>query len=104
MVLQHAYYEVSGGLWTSTYETGSVRGFKLGRTETIRTCSIESVNFVKICSNTSIPSNVKFTALKNACLAHTQYTKLAMKGHGTDRLLFGLKRMLKPDEPCILLI
>lgn len=46
MVLQLAYYRYYG-TWTPTYESASTRLFLGGRTETVRSCSIDSVAFVK---------------------------------------------------------
>jgi carnitine O-acetyltransferase len=46
MVLQLAYYRLHGK-WTATYETASTRQFLYGRTDCIRTCSMDAVNFVK---------------------------------------------------------
>lgn len=46
MVLQLAYYR-HYGTWTPTYESASTRLFLGGRTETVRSCSVDSVAFVK---------------------------------------------------------
>merc|ERR1711916_327476 len=47
MGLQLAYYRDSGGKFVLTYEAASTRLYRNGRTETIRSCSNESVAFVK---------------------------------------------------------
>lgn len=46
MALQLAYYRRQGGP-CPTYESASTRGFLHGRTETVRSCSIDSVAFTK---------------------------------------------------------
>jgi carnitine O-acetyltransferase len=46
MVLQLAYYRAHKTV-TATYETASTRKYLRGRTETIRSCSIDSKNFVE---------------------------------------------------------
>lgn len=62
-----------------------------GRTETIRSCSSESVAFAKaMCDpNLSNPEKVKF--LRDAVTAHKDYTVMASSGEGVDRHLLGLK-------------
>src|SRR4051812_10865308 len=46
MVYQLSYYR-NQGRSTPTYESASVRAFKHGRTETVRSCSVESVKFTE---------------------------------------------------------
>ena len=97
MALQLAYYR-HHGKWTATYETGSTRQFSLGRTETVRTCSTDAVNFVKTMSDKEKSAKEKYAALVTACKAHSAYTVMAMKGQGVDRHMLGLKMCLKPGE------
>lgn len=47
MAMQLAYFRMHGR-WCGTYETGSTRAFRMGRTECIRTCSVDSVRFVQV--------------------------------------------------------
>lgn len=53
MVLQLAYYRVHKKV-TATYETASTRKYLHGRTDTIRTCSVESKQFVEGWSDPSL--------------------------------------------------
>lgn len=46
MIYQLSYYRTYGRS-TPTYESASVRAFKHGRTETVRSCSVESVKFTE---------------------------------------------------------
>jgi carnitine O-acetyltransferase len=70
----------------------------VGRTETIRTCSVQAVAFVRGMENAKLSAVEKFDLLRKACDAHTKYTIMAMKGLGCDRHLLGLKMCLKPGE------
>lgn len=59
MALQLAFYRMHG-TWTATYETASTRQFKLGRTETIRTCSVDVVRFLTTVSDASATVSLIF--------------------------------------------
>lgn len=61
-----------------------------GRTETIRSCSNESVAFAKAMVETADDATRK-KLLKEAVEGHQQYTKMALQGQGVDRHLLGLK-------------
>ncbi|KAJ5253633.1 hypothetical protein N7524_010813 [Penicillium chrysogenum] len=78
MTIQLAYFKMYGKN-RPTYESASTRKFAEGRTETTRTVSDESVAF---------------------CKAHEDHTTPARRpaGHGVDRHLFGLKKLLQPGE------
>lgn len=63
-----------------------------GRTETIRSCSNESINWAKsMLEQRSDEERVKL--LKAAVNAHRDYTLMALQGKGVDRHLLGLKLM-----------
>jgi hypothetical protein len=53
-VIQLAYYRHYGA-FRATYESAQTRQFYHGRTETVRSCTKESVEFVKIMTATSFP-------------------------------------------------
>lgn len=61
-----------------------------GRTETIRTCSNESVAFAKAMLST-VSDQEKVQKLRTAVEAHKKYTVMAMTGRGVDRHFFGFK-------------
>lgn len=75
------------------YETAQQRMFIHGRTETIRSCSIESVAFAKaMCApKNTVSDQEKVILLKEAVNGHKDYTVKAMTGEGVDRHLLGLK-------------
>ncbi|KAL3318304.1 hypothetical protein Ciccas_003031 [Cichlidogyrus casuarinus] len=73
-----------------TYESGSLRRFMNGRTECIRSCSPQSVEFTQIMRHSSDHLAQK-GALIEACAAHSKYTKLAMSAKAFDRHFLGLK-------------
>lgn len=90
LALQYAFYRLHK-IPGAQYETASTRKFLHGRTETIRSCSVESVNFAERMLNPSSTKDDKILALKSAIDAHKNYTLQAMNGLGIDRHLFGLK-------------
>lgn len=97
MVIQLAYYKMFG---TSrpTYESAQTRKFQLGRTETSRTVSSESVEFVKTMES-SASNEQKIAAFRKAIKQQGAYMGQCVNAHGVDRHLFGLKKCIKPDEP-----
>ncbi|XP_064457418.1 carnitine O-acetyltransferase-like [Ornithodoros turicata] len=90
MAIQLAFYkmhEVPG----ATYESATTRKFLHGRTETIRSTSMESLEFCKTFHSSRSSNTAKENSLRQAVEAHKKYTNLAVNGLGVDRLLFGLK-------------
>uniref|UniRef100_A0A1I8FMV8 Carn_acyltransf domain-containing protein n=1 Tax=Macrostomum lignano TaxID=282301 RepID=A0A1I8FMV8_9PLAT len=73
----------------ATYESGSLRRFRLGRTDTIRSCTDES--------------HAPAQAFRVACQAHSLLTAQAVAGQGIDRHLLGLRLIAKehglPQHP-----
>lgn len=63
MALQLAYYKQIGQP-CATYETGSTRAFRRGRTETIRTLSTDSYAFCKAMEDSSVEVSILFTLLR----------------------------------------
>lgn len=90
MAFQLAFYRVHGILGT-TYETASTRQYIHGRTETIRSASLESLKFCETMLKTASSVEDKTKSLHFAINAHKQYVMEAVKGHGVDRHLLGLK-------------
>lgn len=56
------------------YESAATRKYIHGRTETIRSCSNESIAFAKAMLDSSKSDNEKVTALKHAVDAHKKYS------------------------------
>ncbi|KAK1155524.1 carnitine O-acetyltransferase-like [Acipenser oxyrinchus oxyrinchus] len=90
IALQLAYYRIYG-LCCSTYESASLRMFRLGRTDTIRSCSQESLLFVQAMDNAAKQNQEKVDLLQKAIRAHRAYTDMAIQGQAIDRHLLGLK-------------
>ncbi|CAB1321883.1 unnamed protein product [Coregonus sp. 'balchen'] len=90
MALQLAYFRMYK-MCCSTYESASLRMFALGRTDTIRSCSNESLKFVQAMEDPAKPNTEKVALLDKACQAHVEYTRMAIHGQAIDRHLLGLK-------------
>uniref|UniRef100_A0A672JUI8 Carnitine O-palmitoyltransferase 1, liver isoform-like n=1 Tax=Salarias fasciatus TaxID=181472 RepID=A0A672JUI8_SALFA len=89
MVLQLAYYRVSGRTFCLTYEASMTRLFREGRTETVRSCSNESSAFVRALEGGET-ADVCRRLFRAASEKHQQLYRLAMTGAGIDRHLFCL--------------
>jgi carnitine O-palmitoyltransferase 1 len=98
MALQLAYYCDSGKKLALTYEASMTRLFKEGRTETVRSLTQQSAEFVRAMAGEDgdvkegVASTVKKKRdlLRKACARHTSVTIDAMSGQGLDRHLFAL--------------
>lgn len=88
--IQLAYYRIHKEP-APHYETGTLRMFHLGRTDTIRTCSEASLEFCKAFDDGNIPKERKVELLRKAVQAHKGYTNEVIQGKGIDRHLLGLK-------------
>mmetsp|Transcript_14066 Transcript_14066/g.32428 ORF Transcript_14066/g.32428 Transcript_14066/m.32428 type:complete len:799 (-) Transcript_14066:91-2487(-) len=83
-------YRRDAGKRALTYEASVTRLFAQGRTETVRSLSIESAEFVDSMLDDSCPNAERVKKLMLAADKHTQLYKSAMVGKGVDRHLFGL--------------
>ncbi|XP_013887675.1 carnitine O-acetyltransferase [Austrofundulus limnaeus] len=90
MALQLAYYRKYGRC-CATYESASLRMFRLGRTDTIRSASNASASFVKAFDDPSKQNSEKVDLMQKAVNAHRWYTNMAISGQAIDRHLLGLK-------------
>ncbi|KAK3788215.1 hypothetical protein RRG08_041220 [Elysia crispata] len=90
VALQLAYYRVYKQP-CATYESGSLRCFQLGRTDTIRSCSSASLAFSKAMGDSSVDPATKVDLLRKAVQSHRQYTDYTISGQAVDRHLLGLK-------------
>ena len=59
----------------ATYESAATRKFQRGRTETIRSCSVESLDFCRAMLEPDASPASKVEALKNAINAHKEYAR-----------------------------
>ena len=99
MVIQLAYHKMHGRS-RPTYESAATRRFQLGRTETCRSVSDESVAFCEAMADHSgaVTDERRAELFRAAIAAHIEYITAASDGKGVDRHLFGLKKLLAPGE------
>ncbi|XP_037516905.1 carnitine O-palmitoyltransferase 1, liver isoform [Rhipicephalus sanguineus] len=89
MALQLAYYK-ENKKFVQTYEASMTRLYLNGRTETVRSCTIEATEFVRAMVENSVSTEEKIRLLKRACAKHQRLYRDAMSGKGVDRHLFAL--------------
>ncbi|KHJ83620.1 Choline/Carnitine O-acyltransferase [Oesophagostomum dentatum] len=89
MAMQLAYYK-DQGKFELTYEPAVMRLYRDGRTETVRSCSMESCNFVRSMLDKEETDQTRLRLLREACDRHQAYYRNAMAGHGVDRHLFAM--------------
>ncbi|KAI9683406.1 MAG: Carnitine O-acetyltransferase mitochondrial [Trizodia sp. TS-e1964] len=97
MIIQLAYFKMYGKN-RPTYESAATRRFQQGRTETCRSVSDESVAFCKAISDPAVGASDCVALFRKALTSHVKYISDASDGHGVDRHLFGLKKLLGPEE------
>ncbi|XP_071444145.1 carnitine O-palmitoyltransferase 1, liver isoform-like [Hetaerina americana] len=92
LALQLAYFRDSGSRqkFALTYEASMTRLFLCGRTETVRSCTMEVATFVRSMSDDSIPREEKIKLFRKASNKHQELYRQAMTGQGIDRHLFAL--------------
>ncbi|GAA6019658.1 hypothetical protein JCM11491_004869 [Sporobolomyces phaffii] len=90
MCFQLAYY-LTHNKPAGTYEAAQTRRFQLGRTETVRILTTESLEFVKAMLDTAVPAAEKLAKFRRAVTGHGHDMKKASNGVGIDRHIFGLK-------------
>ncbi|XP_026125578.1 carnitine O-acetyltransferase isoform X1 [Carassius auratus] len=96
MALQLAYYRMYQTC-CPTYESASLRMFRLGRTEAIRSTTTESLQFTKAMDDPSIHNSEKAALLEKAIKVHREHTHMAIHGQGIERHMLGLKMMAIED-------
>ncbi|KAL9899567.1 carnitine O-octanoyltransferase isoform 1-T1 [Glossina fuscipes fuscipes] len=89
VILQLAYAELHNEI-APTYETALMRHFYNGRTETLRSCTNEVYNFIKIALNRHSSKMQIVQAFRAAVQHHKLMMDEARSGKGVDRHLFGL--------------
>lgn len=97
MIIQLAYHKMNGKN-RPTYESAATRRFQQGRTETCRTVSDASVAWCNAMADHSLDDKSKVELFHKAIAAHLEYITAASDGKGVDRHLFGLKKLLGPNE------
>ncbi|XP_076200442.1 carnitine O-palmitoyltransferase 1, liver isoform-like isoform X3 [Aptenodytes patagonicus] len=101
LALQLAHYR-DMGKFSLTYEASMTRLFREGRTETVRSCTVESCNFVRTMEDPTENNENKLKFFRLAAAKHQHLYRLAMTGAGIDRHLFCLyvvSKYLAVDSP-----
>ena len=94
MAFQLAYFKLMG-VPCSTYESGLMKRFYHGRTETVRSCSMDSVAFTKTFPSPQATTEEKISTLRKAIQTHVDILNFCKAGQGVDRHLFGLHQLAK---------
>ena len=89
MAMQLAYFR-DAGKFCLTYEASMTRLFREGRTETVRSCTMDAVTWARSMDDPAISVEDKIKLLEKACLRHQKGYQEAMTGKGIDRHLFAL--------------
>ena len=97
MAIQLAYKRMFGEC-RATYEPFSMRAYRHGRTETIRSVSVDSQHMVSVMDDRSKTNVERVDAIRSACAAHGAYIKKAASGNACDRHLMGLSMLVKDGE------
>lgn len=96
MVMQLAYaLTFPDKMSAATYESAMVRGFDLGRTETVRVCTSETKAFVESMLDDRVGKDVKRERFAEALKGHGRDMRAAGTGQGFDRHLFGESSLSK---------
>uniref|UniRef100_A0A671UPX2 Carnitine O-acetyltransferase n=1 Tax=Sparus aurata TaxID=8175 RepID=A0A671UPX2_SPAAU len=93
MVLQLAYFRIYN-ISCSMYESASLRMFTYGRTDAIRSTTVDSFNFVQAMQD---PNSERLALLQKAVQTHKTNTYDAIHGQAIDRHLLGLKLLSIED-------
>ncbi|XP_078621988.1 peroxisomal carnitine O-octanoyltransferase-like isoform X1 [Branchiostoma floridae x Branchiostoma japonicum] len=88
--LQLAYYRLHGRP-APAYETGMTRQFYHGRTETVRSCTQEVVEWCKVMTEEKATVEEKKDLMVRALKKHVELMEEAKSGNGIDRHLMGLQ-------------
>ncbi|XP_061465917.1 carnitine O-palmitoyltransferase 1, liver isoform isoform X2 [Rhineura floridana] len=89
LALQLAHYR-DMGKFCLTYEASMTRLFREGRTETVRSCTLQSCKFVQAMDDPTESIEKKCALFRAAADNHQRLYRLAMTGSGIDRHLFCL--------------
>ncbi|KAI0235637.1 Choline O-acetyltransferase [Lamellibrachia satsuma] len=104
LALQLSYYKVHRRL-VSTYESASIRRFRLGRVDNIRACTMEALEWARAMTGETITTDEnKMELLRDAMKRQTDILVQTILGHGIDNHLLGLKQIaeeLERDCPAV---
>ncbi|XP_077987030.1 carnitine O-acetyltransferase-like [Glandiceps talaboti] len=94
VAIQVAFYRMHRRI-TATYESCTTKRFKGGRTDTIRSCTIDSINFSKAMVDDSVESRERYRLLRKAVVTHKAHINDTIYGDGIDRHFFALNLTAK---------
>ncbi|KAJ1826421.1 hypothetical protein LPJ56_002185 [Coemansia sp. RSA 2599] len=98
LALQLTYYRLHNA-FAPVYETASTRQFLHGRTETVRSLTSESADFMRAMCDKASSSADKYEALVRASKKHHQLLRDASSGNGVDRHILGLRMAYHRLDP-----
>ncbi|KAF8746661.1 Acyltransferase ChoActase COT CPT, partial [Rhizoctonia solani] len=81
------------------YESCQTRKFKRGRTEVIRSASVQSGEWARAMLDPNVDDITRHDLFRAALKQHLTYAAWAADGQGVDRHLFGLKKLIREGEP-----
>ncbi|XP_044535565.1 peroxisomal carnitine O-octanoyltransferase isoform X1 [Gracilinanus agilis] len=96
LALQLAYYRLHG-CPGSCYETAMTRAYYHGRTETVRSCSLEAVEWCQTMQDPSASLHKRQQKMLQAFAKHGKMMKECSSGKGFDRHLLGLFLIAKEE-------
>jgi carnitine O-acetyltransferase len=88
LIFQLGYYKLFGRV-PVTWEPAQTRKYRLGRTEVIRSCSIEALEWCKAMENAEADWRGRLERFQIAVKSHLAYSQDASEGRGVDRHLLG---------------
>lgn len=91
IALQLAYYQKFKRV-PSVYQPIQTRQYLNGRTEGMRSATVDSVNYIRL-SQKKIPREIQWQALKKAVHSHVNIQRECRQGKGAERHLFALKTL-----------
>jgi Choline/Carnitine o-acyltransferase len=90
MSIMLAYYQLYGKM-VCTYEPVLTKSFYHGRTEAMRSATLEAKRFCEIWADPKSTSTMKNDSLRQAASEHSRRVRDCAAGMGVDRHLFALK-------------
>ncbi|RNE99749.1 putative carnitine O-palmitoyltransferase II [Trypanosoma conorhini] len=99
LVMQLAWWRLYKST-VSTYESASTAAYRHGRTECIRSATMESQAFTMLMDAPHVAASEKVEAMFKALRKHAELSKNAKMGEGVDRHLFALQKVAQRRNPC----
>jgi len=94
MAIQLAYYKQNRAP-ASTYEASMTKQYYYGRTETLRSCTNDSLAFTKAWTHPKSSKEEKIASLRKAIDTHVFLANENKSGRGVDRHLYGMYHLAR---------